>query len=783
MSYSGDVRQRFVVILGVCAAVSIATSCSSTSTDSAQTASSTTIASAVTTPPATTARSTSPSALLAPTLTKIEVDSAPEQYFVLYVRPDPNSQFELPVSIARGQPSKTTLTDNRDQLPNAQYRVATFSVKEPGDVDGDGIDDITELNAPKTMNALNPAKSIQFNDGTVIIPDRATFEALSYQGKEVAIDNHLSDLEFVKFYLLNVNTDRPIVYFMNTVTHRAHMRFASAVGIQGGGGPGRGPQTGGAAQPAQSQMRGEIVYHKNVRAPDGTLGVYRFEFEPNDSYAFSAVRLGYELLASSMPFLTNNLLYYPMPQAALPLYQREKAQYDAYRMRVMLEGDVTGGDVDYLSLNPAVGFGLLRVMTLEDRPNARDVVIYEALPNELPRVAGAITTVPQTPLSHVNLRAAQDKVPNSYIRNALNDPTITTLIGRYVKYTVTASSFTIVPATLAEVEAHHAALRPASAQVPERDLSLKSIAALTSIGFDDWTAYGVKAANVAALGTFGLPAGTVPNGYAVPFYFYDEFMKANRFYDQVRSMLADSKFKADPAVQDQRLYELREMIKAANMPAWMMTQLYEMQMSYPRGTSIRCRSSTNNEDLPNFSGAGLYDSKTQHPDEGHISKCIKQVYASLWNFQAFTEREFYRIDHLATAMGVLTHPNYSDEVANGVAVTTDPVHGSVGTYYVNTQLGEDLVTNPNAQSVPEELLIASDGGVTVVRRSNVAAPGQLLMSNAQIASLQSYLKVIHDRFAELYGVKPGDKYAIEVEFKVTRDAQVAIKQARPWVFS
>jgi hypothetical protein len=716
-------------------------------------------------------------------LTRIEVDSTADQYFVLYLRPDPASQYELPVSITRGLVGKTILTDNRAQLPREQYRVATFAVNQPGDIDGDGIDDITELNTPATMNALNPAKSISFNDGMVMVPDKATFEALSYQGKEVAIDNHLSDLEFVKFYLLNVNTDRPSVYFMNTVTHRAHMRFANAVGLQSGGFGGRGPGAGSTGQPAQSQMRGEIVYHKNVPAPDGTLGVFRFEFEPNDSYTFSAVRLGYELLASSMPFLTNNMLYYPMPQFALPLYQREKAQYDAYRMRIILEADVTGGAVSHVSLNPSVGYGLLRVMSLSERPNSRDVVIYEALPNELPRVAGAITTVPQTPLSHVNLRAVQDKVPNAYIRDALTDPNIAALVGRYVKYTVTASSFTIEPATLAEVEAHHAASRPTTAQVPERDLSVKDIAPLTSIGFGDWTAYGVKAANVATLGTFGLPTGTVPGGYAVPFYFYDEFMKANDFDDQVRRMLADTKFKADPAVQDQRLHELREAIKAAKMPNWMMSELYEMQTSYPAGTSIRCRSSTNNEDLPNFSGAGLYDSKTQHPDEGHISKCIKQVYASLWNFQAFTEREFYRIDHFATAMGVLTHANYDDEAANGVAVSTDPLHGTVGSYYVNTQLGEDLVTNPAALSVPEELLVAGDGSVTVVRRSSLVGANQLLMTSAQVESLRSYLKVIHDRFAALYEVKQGDEFAIEVEFKVTRAGSVAIKQARPWVFN
>ena len=58
-----------------------------------------------------------------------------------------------------------------------------------------------------------------------------------------------------------------------------------------------------------------------------------------------------------------------------------------------------------------------------------------------------------------------------------------------------------------------------------------------------------------------------------------------------------------------------------------------LHKSFPEGRSIRCRSSTNNEDLPGFSGAGLYDSTTHHPLEGHLSKSIKQVYASLWNFR------------------------------------------------------------------------------------------------------------------------------------------------------
>ena len=450
---------------------------------------------------------------------------------------------------------------------------------------------------------------------------------------------------------------------------------------------------------------------------------------------------------------------------------------------ISTEPQPSAAPTGFAPLNAAVGFGLLRVMTLEERPGPRDVVIYPALPNEMPRVAGVITTVPQTPLSHVNLRAVQDKVPNAFVANALDDPDITALVGRYVKYTVTTGGFTIDPATQSEVEAHHASARPATAQTPERDLTVRAIAPLAEIGFDDWKAYGVKAANVATLATLDLPAATVPDGSAVPFYFYDEFMKANGFYDRVTKLLSDPQFRSDPAGQEQQLEELRAAIKDATMPAWMMAALDTLQRSFPAGTSIRCRSSTNNEDLPNFSGAGLYDSKTQHPDEGHLSKCIKQVYASVWNLRAFLERDFYRIDHMTTAMGVLTIPNSDDEKANGVAVSVDPVYDTPGAYYVNSQLGEDLVTNPGALSVPEALLLGPDGSVTVVTRSNLVEPGKLLMTEAQIAALRSSLSVIDERFGALYGAKQGERFAMEIEFKITASGTLLIKQARTWVFN
>jgi hypothetical protein len=222
------------------------------------------------------------------------------------------------------------------------------------------------------------------------------------------------------------------------------------------------------------------------------------------------------------------------------------------------------------------------------------------------------------------------------------------------------------------------------------------------------------------------------------------------------------------------------------MPDWMTAALDDLSRQFPQGTSIRCRSSTNNEDLPGFSGAGLYDSYTHHPDEGHLSKSIQQVFASLWNYRAFEEREFYRVDHLAAAMAVLVHPNFKGELANGVAVTDDILYQSEGNYYINTQVGEDLITNPELASIPEEMLLDwhDSKDYQVLRSSNRFNSGDQLLSDPIREQLRAHLGVIHGKFARLYGKSLNDEgFAMEIEFKVDANHQLVIKQARPWVYA
>ena len=611
---------------------------------------------------------------------------------------------------------------------------------------------------------LNP-EQVDFKDGAATIPDRETFEKLSYQGTEVRIDTQLIGIEFVKFQIENTHTQNPQLYFMNTETHRSHGSFMNAAGL----GRGRG------------QMRGVLSYRPLSIAPNGEPGVYTFEFNPNDAFPFEEIKMAHDLLVAKMPILENRLGYCPL-WGAIGIYNREKARYDAAAFPVYFEDDLYA-NIGYLPLNQASSFGRLRVLALDERPSPRDIVICKTLPNEMPRVAGVITGVRQTPLSHVNLRAIQDKVPNAFIAEAWENKEIAPLIGKYVYYAVNADGFEIREATLKEVETHFADSRPPKAQKPKRDLSVTNILPLTDIKFMDSVSFGVKTANIATLRTFGFPEETVPNGFGIPFHFYDAFMKHNGFYAKIKALIRDSEFQNNYDAREAGLKKLRDEIMKGEMPVWVMDALSKLYSTFPEGTSLRCRSSTNNEDLPGFSGAGLYDSFTHHPDEGHLSQSIKQVFASLWNFRAFEARDFYRIDHLTTAMGVLVHPNFADELANGVAVTDDVVYQTIGNYYLNTQVGEDLVTNPEEQSVPEEILMDwwDSNNYRVVTTSNRTTGGKRLLTDVYLGELNGYLGMIHNKFSQLYGPVGRTKdFAMEIEFKITSDGKLSIKQARPW---
>lgn len=700
---------------------------------------------------------------------EIEVNSTANNYYLLQVRHHPDSTFKVTSSITMGAAGSTTITEPLGSYPSNHYQVLEYDVSAPGDFDNDGINDMAEYANIPSQNPLNSALEVDILNGLATIDNYTTYNELSIQQETVQWTPYLDGKEFTKFIIFNFFSPNPQVYFMNTNTHALHADFANFMGED---------------HLAPGTIKGQVVFHPTVLANNGVLGTYAFNYSNGESKDFEIVQRTQELVAANMPYLTNNLSYFVNVANEID-YNNDIALYQDSRIPILLESDVYGS-VDYWGLNQKEGYGFFRQIGPNEVPGSKDIVLYDALPNTLPRVGGIMTSVFQTPLSHVNLRAIQDKIPNAFIRDPLDIDSIADLLNSYVYYNVGQSNYTIREATLDEVNAWYEALRPTESQAPPLNLDFTSIKSLDSITFPMYDGFGAKVANVATMRTFGFDDGTVPYGFGVPFYFYMEFMEYNGFFDEIAAIIADPLFLADRDVRDVKLEEFREKIEDAEMPYWMLEQLAEMHASFPFGTSVRCRSSTNNEDLPGFSGAGLYDSKTQHPDEGHISKSIKQIYASLWNLRAYEERDFYRVDHFRTAMGVLCHPNFADELVNGVGVSSDPIYQTKNTFYWNTQLASELITNPTGNERAEELLVKRypNGGnddFAVLQYSSLLNHDSLLMTSAQRGQLRTYLGIIHDEFQRLYHAENNPTFAMDIEYKITSDNRLTIKQARPWV--
>ena len=133
----------------------------------------------------------------------ITVSSTTDDYFVLYVRHElsEDTTVELPVLVKKGSAGATILAENVAALPKDRYRVEKYLVSDPADIDGDCIDDHTELNDSWNNSPVNPAPAIEVSNGAVAIPDHEMFETLSHEQR------HL------KYVLIDMHTDRPGVFF------------------------------------------------------------------------------------------------------------------------------------------------------------------------------------------------------------------------------------------------------------------------------------------------------------------------------------------------------------------------------------------------------------------------------------------------------------------------------------------------------------------------------------------------------------------------------------------
>ncbi len=499
------------------------------------------------------------------------------------------------------------------------------------------------------------------------------------------------------------------------------------------------------------------------------------------------VRFMFEKIKATT-FFGDKLFFFPV-----------KPEWEACTAVKQISSEELYNGQNYQALNLTRNYGYLRKVPISQLENTylgrHDIVLVDGIPNDVSVVAGIITTEFQTPLSHINVLSHSRNTPNMALRDGFTR--LDSLDGLLIYLDVKADEFEIRKATLSEAQAHWAQVEPSNPIVLSKDLTVSGLITLETINYSWVNRVGGKAANFSEILKVRMEDGSkipVPeSAFAIPFYYYQSHLERNGIDTLISNMLVNDSFLGDPEFRKQKLKEVQDKIKDAPFDPEL-EQLIRTQINnFDEFEAIRFRSSTNAEDLEDFSGAGLYDSfsaKKNDPGKS-IEEAVKKVWASLWNWRAHEERDYFKIDHSSCAMGVLVHRSFPNEDANGVLVTENLYNENPG-FIINAQFEDYSIVFPEPGVIHDQIMLflwsvvpGEDFMIEYLTYSNLHGyAGQNVLTKDEIEELGRYSAAIKRRF---YYDLPHTcncvfkDFGVDIEFKI--DSQVSprklyIKQAR-----
>lgn len=480
-------------------------------------------------------------------------------------------------------------------------------------------------------------------------------------------------------------------------------------------------------------------------------------------------------------------LYFGSELKFHPIATQHVAAIDSIRARVpVVTTDDLFANTRYQPLNTGDAYGYLRFHTGTLSPaNVRrnDIVVLADVPLDLPVCAGVITSQLQTPLSHIAILSANRGTPNMALRNAISEGTLRAWEGRLVHLHVGGQDFTVEAATQAQAEQSWARGRPATDTHPARTLDDRGLRALNELQLGDVNFAGAKASQLGVVARVQAPGFRVPPGFVIPFHSYNQHLVRNRLDAELRGYFANAEFNSNPTAREAALRIFKQHIMAAPVdPALLRAVRTRIGQLISPTTRIRLRSSTNAEDLEGFNGAGLYSSTVvpaNFTDE-QLATAIREVWASVWNYQAFEERAYYRIVQQEVTMAILVQQSVDGAAATGVAITGNPFDANRPGHFINTQLRDEGVTSASSGEIPEQSLFYTYPPPGFVERlsGSSRARGATVMSDREIRTLADALTLVHRVFIPDPNWLNGR--AMDVEFLVTPSREVWIVQARPF---
>jgi len=453
------------------------------------------------------------------------------------------------------------------------------------------------------------------------------------------------------------------------------------------------------------------------------------------------------------------------------------------------------------------------------RLRPEDLLLTDAVPAEIPVVAGTITLSPATPNSHVAILSQSFGVPFVHVADPARQAELRSWEGQEVLMVAGSSTggdpIRFVPVDGYLTEGQKAALAKAKAPVRLAVVPMERRGVIhvpaEDLKPEDLRHVGGKAAN------YGTLVRAVPDHAPRPAlaFTFDLWMD---FLDQtlpggrtLRATLGDRLrghvYPPDMARLSADLAAIRQLIRdGAEFSPAQKEAIVSALGTVHSGGNLRFRSSTNVEDSEQFSGAGLYDSYSgcllddtdgdaagpsrcdpEETGERGVFRALRRVYASFYNDNAFLERLRHGVDESTVGMAVLVHRSFPDEIetANGVATFRVTAAGSRETLAYSGELvlqpGAESVANPDPSSRPEVVAVSRIPGMAptlgVVRRAGRVPLGGTVLEWTR--GYDSLVEVLESAVLAFAQARPGrETLAVDLEFKRVAPGSLVVKQVR-----
>ena len=320
----------------------------------------------------------------------------------------------------------------------------------------------------------------------------------------------------------------------------------------------------------------------------------------------------------------------------------------------------------YIALNPGTAKGKICILdSVEDIEDMDDntILVLKEVPIAIPAVAGVITEKASTLLSHVNVLARGLKIPSIYIKDASVE--MQKYEGKWVELKATNNEYKIKEIDESQLKKSQQFNYSVRSNTKKSDLM-----PLAKIRANDQIYCGAKAANLGEIKA-KIKNVEVPDGFSIPFAQYESFIIRNGIRERLKEIQNQPGFYEQVPFRRTELAKLRDEIESAEVDSALVNAWLRQWKTQLDGKGVFVRSSSNAEDLKNFSGAGLFTTVPNVTSAEELEKAVKTVWASVYNFEAYESRRRAGIPDSLIRMSVFVQLAVNSDIS-GVMITKDP---------------------------------------------------------------------------------------------------------------